>query len=465
MPRNTAQSALDRAWHLVRKGEVKDARIWAAEASNQDPYLEEAWLIQAATSEPNESFEYLRKALEINPRSRRGNKGVNWAESKTGRSYSDYVRNYNTPVPEPEPFQPFEGKSFTEIDLAPLELPSSPTRNDPTFELPRIQADSFGAPYQRNFNIPSYSEPEPLPEPVIPAKKAEPVQPPPPISSSPPPVDEFRTIIRKKKPNKKPVEPENPYAVLLPYTVSFIIFLFMVTLWLLSGLPSVTSIPSTPGQTTDELVSQILTANPKPTVTVALTATSTPVPQKTPTKLPTITLTFTPLPSATPVPPTGEPVTNETLPYDPDLDDSSVYMVADGNESPSYPILIGDQIVETLDDGRWIDVNLQNQVVKAYARDILIREFVVSTGVAAHPTVKGDFHIYIKDRYADMRGPGYYLPNVPYTMYFYQSYGLHGTYWHHNFGTPMSHGCVNLKTEDAQWLFHWASLGTLVHVH
>ena len=46
-----------------------------------------------------------------------------------------------------------------------------------------------------------------------------------------------------------------------------------------------------------------------------------------------------------------------------------------------------------------------------------------------------------------------------------EGYGLHGTYWHHNFGTPMSHGCVNLQTDDAGWLFGWASVGTLVNVH
>jgi lipoprotein-anchoring transpeptidase ErfK/SrfK len=64
-----------------------------------------------------------------------------------------------------------------------------------------------------------------------------------------------------------------------------------------------------------------------------------------------------------------------------------------------------------------------------------------------------------------MTGPGYYLPNVPYTMYFYGGYGLHGTYWHNNFGTPMSHGCVNLSTADSGWLFDWASVGTVVNVH
>ena len=63
-----------------------------------------------------------------------------------------------------------------------------------------------------------------------------------------------------------------------------------------------------------------------------------------------------------------------------------------------------------------------------------------------------------------MSGPGYYLPNVEWVMYFYQGYGLHGTYWHSNFGQPMSHGCVNLTNDDARWFYEFASLGTPVHV-
>jgi len=59
----------------------------------------------------------------------------------------------------------------------------------------------------------------------------------------------------------------------------------------------------------------------------------------------------------------------------------------------------------------------------------------------------------------------YYLPDVPYTMYFYDGYGIHGTYWHDNFGTPMSHGCVNMRTSEAAWLFDFADVGTLVNVH
>ena len=114
---------------------------------------------------------------------------------------------------------------------------------------------------------------------------------------------------------------------------------------------------------------------------------------------------------------------------------------------------------------RWIDVNLTHQVTYAYEGSQLVNSFLVSTGTWQHPTVTGQYHIYVKYRYTDMSGPGYYLADVPYVMYFYQGYGLHGTYWHSNFGTPMSHGCVNLATEDAGWLFNWASVGTLVNVH
>jgi lipoprotein-anchoring transpeptidase ErfK/SrfK len=71
----------------------------------------------------------------------------------------------------------------------------------------------------------------------------------------------------------------------------------------------------------------------------------------------------------------------------------------------------------------------------------------------------------VKYRYADMTGPGYYLPDVPYVMYFYSGYGLHGTYWHSNFGTPMSHGCVNFSIDDAAWLFDFVSVGSTVNVH
>ena len=114
---------------------------------------------------------------------------------------------------------------------------------------------------------------------------------------------------------------------------------------------------------------------------------------------------------------------------------------------------------------RWIDVDLTNQRVYAYEGDVVVNSFIVSTGTWLTPTVTGSYKIYVKYRSASMSGPGYYLPDVPYIMYFYGDYGLHGTYWHNNFGTPMSHGCVNLRTEEAAWLYNWASVGTVVNVH
>ena len=116
-------------------------------------------------------------------------------------------------------------------------------------------------------------------------------------------------------------------------------------------------------------------------------------------------------------------------------------------------------------DERWIDIDLGNQMLYAFDGDELVGSFVVSTGTYLHPTVTGQYKIYVKYASTDMRGDDYYLPDVPYTMYFYEGYGIHGTYWHNNFGTPMSHGCVNMITSDAQWLFNWASVGTTVNVH
>jgi lipoprotein-anchoring transpeptidase ErfK/SrfK len=117
------------------------------------------------------------------------------------------------------------------------------------------------------------------------------------------------------------------------------------------------------------------------------------------------------------------------------------------------------------DGERWIDVDLSQQRLYAYTGDTLTNSFVVSTGTWQTPTVTGKFNIWIKVRSQAMTGPGYYLPDVPFVMYFYKDYGLHGTYWHNNFGTPMSHGCVNLTIPDAEWLYNFASVGTVVNVH
>jgi lipoprotein-anchoring transpeptidase ErfK/SrfK len=118
---------------------------------------------------------------------------------------------------------------------------------------------------------------------------------------------------------------------------------------------------------------------------------------------------------------------------------------------------------------RWIDVSLDRQYLIAYEGLNPVFESKVSTGMARWPTVTGQFRIYLRFEAQDMDGYrlgyDYYLKDVPYVQYFFEDYALHGTYWHNRFGTPLSHGCVNLPTPAAEWLYRWADYGTLVNIH
>lgn len=120
-----------------------------------------------------------------------------------------------------------------------------------------------------------------------------------------------------------------------------------------------------------------------------------------------------------------------------------------------------------------IEVNLTTQTLMAYEYDKEVLNTKISSGLPNGPrgkdglstkTPQGDFRILEKDPAKHM-GNGnlfadaddYELPGVPWTCFFTtQGHAFHGTYWHDNFGTPMSHGCVNMRTEQAKWLFLWA---------
>lgn len=120
-------------------------------------------------------------------------------------------------------------------------------------------------------------------------------------------------------------------------------------------------------------------------------------------------------------------------------------------------------------DSKHIYVDLSKQRLYAYEGSTLVYDFPVSTG-KWNPTPTGDFRIWVWLRYTRMAGGNqaagtyYNLPNVPYTMYFANNttprawgYSLHGAYWHNNFGHPMSHGCVNMRIEDAGKIFYWTN--------
>lgn len=116
-------------------------------------------------------------------------------------------------------------------------------------------------------------------------------------------------------------------------------------------------------------------------------------------------------------------------------------------------------------EGRWVEVDLSDQTVTAWDGDQVFMHTLVSTGKASTPTVTGRFKVRVKLPETRMVGPDYDTPDVPWTMYYYRGYALHGAYWHNNFGTPVSHGCVNLPVDKAQALFDWASVGMEVIVH
>ncbi|MCL5432588.1 MAG: L,D-transpeptidase [Patescibacteria group bacterium] len=119
---------------------------------------------------------------------------------------------------------------------------------------------------------------------------------------------------------------------------------------------------------------------------------------------------------------------------------------------------------------RWIEINLTQQRLYAWEGNNQVYNFLVSTGKWA-PTPVGDYKVWIKLASTTMAGGSkalgtyYYLPNVPCTMYFYRGYGIHGAYWHNNFGQPMSHGCVNMRPSEACTLFNWSSVGIPVKIH
>lgn len=126
--------------------------------------------------------------------------------------------------------------------------------------------------------------------------------------------------------------------------------------------------------------------------------------------------------------------------------------------------VLGDQT----NTNKRIFIDLTNQRLYAYEGDRLVYSFLVSTGKWGR-TPTGEFRIWIKLRYTRMSGGNqaigtyYNLPNVPFVMFFYNNeipksmgYSLHGTYWHNNFGHVMSHGCINMKTEEVEKIYYWA---------
>jgi lipoprotein-anchoring transpeptidase ErfK/SrfK/tetratricopeptide (TPR) repeat protein len=200
-----------------------------------------------------------------------------------------------------------------------------------------------------------------------------------------------------------------------------------------TSTPTVTNTPTpthTPTQTSTP------TATSTPTHTPTFTPTHTPTATSTPTHTPTFTPTHTPTPSLTP-----SPTPLPTMTHTP-------------GPSPT-PQWATSRFLPLPTDEKWIEVDLSKQWLRAYEGTEVVFEAQISSGLRNTPTVTGRFRITRKLAAQLMSGPGYRLPNVPHVQYFHGAYALHGAYWHTNFGRPASRGCVNLKLEDAEWLYNW----------
>jgi lipoprotein-anchoring transpeptidase ErfK/SrfK len=116
---------------------------------------------------------------------------------------------------------------------------------------------------------------------------------------------------------------------------------------------------------------------------------------------------------------------------------------------------------------RFIYVDLSTQTLRVYDECRLVFATLVSTGKQPGWTFPGRFAILARFPYIQLTPPEgsisvYYLEGVPNFMTYYGDLGFHGAYWHDDFGSPVSHGCINMSPADAKWLSEWAWLGERV---
>ena len=167
---------------------------------------------------------------------------------------------------------------------------------------------------------------------------------------------------------------------------------------------------------------------------------------------------------------------NITLANKSELDSTKVTF---NNEEITFDNIQLNQLAQSANDienvlgdssDRWIEINLTQQRLYGWEGSRQVFNYLVSTGLWAK-TPTGNYNVWIKLKSTTMKGGSkalgtyYYLTQVPCVMYFYRGYGIHGAYWHNNFGHPMSHGCVNMRPNEACEVFNWASVGTRVNIH
>ncbi|WP_257516571.1 L,D-transpeptidase family protein [Microbacterium sp. zg.Y909] len=147
--------------------------------------------------------------------------------------------------------------------------------------------------------------------------------------------------------------------------------------------------------------------------------------------------------------------------------------LADGNAAYALPVV--ETEFQTTSLTRTIDVNLSSQRVTLWENGAAVDSWSVSTGKQGAPTYPGEYTIQsmypMQTLYGTYRGPNgedlgpYVQPDVKWMMYFNGGQAFHGVYWHSNWGTPSSHGCVGMPEWRAAQLYDWAAPGVEVSIH
>jgi hypothetical protein len=123
-------------------------------------------------------------------------------------------------------------------------------------------------------------------------------------------------------------------------------------------------------------------------------------------------------------------------------------------------------------NGRWIDIDLAEQVLTVYENNQMVFAAMAATGFEPFWTRPGLFQVYrmleagpMSGSFEIDRSDYYYLDQVPYTLYYDKARAIHGVYWRASLGFEQSKGCVNLSIGDAAWVYFWAIEGDWVYVH
>ena len=144
----------------------------------------------------------------------------------------------------------------------------------------------------------------------------------------------------------------------------------------------------------------------------------------------------------------------------------SVVVATDGHAIARDLVRVARAIKRPSDIGpnqKWIHVHIPEQVLVAYEGDRPVMTTLVSSGrdFDGYVTPGGLYHIDSKLVSTTMQGNDpkegvYEVEEVPWTLYFYNAFAVHGAYWHDIFGNKKSHGCINVAPADARWLFYWS---------